>query len=404
MLLFYLILLLETIFIFVSKLDFYLSTGNVSKLSLASIIILVFLGVIGLFLLYQVSSLLIKKTVPFNLITIIEKNKWFLVGITFGFLALTAIIIFFKDLPVPVKNLLDGQVDTVFYILLISVEVFWFIQYRQSDRIKIISHLVLKLIHKYAILLIFLGATAYKILVLSPNAVVMIAPTDGIKYWQMARSIFLGAPDILQYNHYPYLYPFFISPAFAFPVEKSLYVISLINAIISSSVIFPVYLIAKRFLSINKAILFCLVAMTHPFHVVYTLYPASENLYYPLFMWVLYFVDIPPVNKSSKTKWNIFTGILIGLAYMTRYQTLPVIPAYLVIWWLKPSPESGYAHIVGSYKTENIGPVHCAWCIYFNFFSLGSSRTDSGCSNYRALLRVGCGFCHSPHLSHQDNR
>ena len=62
----------------------------------------------------------------------------------------------------------------------------------------------------------------------------------------------------------------------------------------------------------------------------------SENIYYPLFLWAVFFSFNPNHegnNKPSIFKNTVF-GVILGFMLLTRYTALVQVPAFLFIWWI----------------------------------------------------------------------
>lgn len=132
-------------------------------------------------------------------------------------------------------------------------------------------------------------------------------------------------------------YSFFIAPAFAIDdVHLRMSIIGLINSVLMSIGLFPVYGIAKRVLKENKLIWLSLLMYLISPSMTYTMTFASENLFIPVSLVVLYvIVEI----ASRENKWNSKENIgLIALgvvswivAYITKELAL-VIPLALVAY------------------------------------------------------------------------
>jgi hypothetical protein len=183
---------------------------------------------------------------------------------------------------------------------------------------------------------IYLGSVFLKILFITPIVHNLVFNYDSFQYWSMAARLFNGSFSIVDYNHYPPLYPLLISPVFLFGELHSLANISIINAIISSSAIFPVYLLSREFLTRRYSIGLALLCAIFPFQMVYPSLLASENLAYPLFFWAAYFTFSAAPSHRWRIVWDTLTAISIGALWLTRYQTLVMIPVFLLTWWLKP--------------------------------------------------------------------
>lgn len=153
---------------------------------------------------------------------------------------------------------------------------------------------------------------------------------DELEYFNIAfytyRGIIGEIPDPF---HWPPLYPLALLPLMSFQ-EYSYTLILVLNVIFITSAVFPIYFIARQFTDKKHALVIILVICLLPFHFVFPRRIQSENLYYPLLFWVILFLFSKPKNDSETTIWDIATGILLGLSYLTRYITLAIIPAFLI--------------------------------------------------------------------------
>src|SRR3989344_4788126 len=94
-------------------------------------------------------------------------------------------------------------------------------------------------------------------------------------------------------------------------------VIKIINAVISSMIIFPAYFFANEFLSSKKALLASILISVLPANMVFSSYVMSENLFYLLFLISLYFIY--KSFKEDNLMFDAFAGISIGLTILTKY-------------------------------------------------------------------------------------
>jgi hypothetical protein len=188
---------------------------------------------------------------------------------------------------------------------------------------------LLPLIGLYVVFVIF------KLVFITRTSYGPVARGDEMTYYDMADALYRGYFSIAQTSHYPPLYPLSFVVAMVFKIW-TFDGIKLLNAIYSSSIVFPVYFISRRFLnarySLAAAFLSCLI----PFHLVFPRRIVSENLYFPLFLWTLGINLTAPRTRSYRIHWDILTGIMIGVLYLTRYITLAAIPFFLIGWWIKP--------------------------------------------------------------------
>ena len=174
--------------------------------------------------------------------------------------------------------------------------------------------------------------SAYIIIVIIKILLISVIPApiefaDYYIYSKMAQS-FISSGNFnvhnMAANIFPPLYPIFISPAFLFSDSKISYLfIKIINAFILGSIIFPAYLLSREFLSGKKSFLASILVSLIPSTFAFSSFIMSENLFYPLYMFSIYFIYKSYKEKSFK--WDILAGVFIGLSILTRHIALSLI-------------------------------------------------------------------------------
>lgn len=154
---------------------------------------------------------------------------------------------------------------------------------------------------------------------------------DELVYKDLAKSLYYKTDYYT--SQYPPVYPFIIMISFAFNSNFH-EVMKVINVIISSLMIFPVWLIARLYLDKRNSLYCVILSCLLPYHFVFPKMIMSENLFYPLFLLTLYLVIVS--SKNLNVKLSVLTGILLILCYLTRYITLALIPVLIFIWWINP--------------------------------------------------------------------
>ncbi len=152
---------------------------------------------------------------------------------------------------------------------------------------------------------------------------------DELLYKIYAQNIFNLKP--YSSAHFPPLYPMFLSLAFLSKKYWYEWMI-FINIVLSSSIIFPVYLIGKGLLPKQAVFIPVVIVALLPFHVVYPSLLMSENLAISIFLFAIYFALIHNRNLLSAA----MLGVFLALSYLTKYLFLPAIPFLIVVWWLIP--------------------------------------------------------------------
>jgi len=157
---------------------------------------------------------------------------------------------------------------------------------------------------------------------------------DEVFYRQYAYDIFYGLGYKISgyYNaQYPPLYPLVIAPAFFFGNNWYKAILS-INVLISSTIIFPIYLIVKRFFSSLLSWFIVLLTVMSGFNVVFPRMLMSENLYLPLFL----FCFLLLIWEYKQPVFDLLFGFLLGLCFLTRYLSLPLIPIFFILKFIQP--------------------------------------------------------------------
>ena len=155
------------------------------------------------------------------------------------------------------------------------------------------------------------------------------------EYWyaKFARNLFVHGEYMVHGvfdSSRPPLYPILLMLSYAFEDMNVVYfTMKVINAVVSSLVIFPIWLLSKEFLSERKAFLVTILAGIFPTLFAFSPYIMAENLFFPLFFFAVYFLYKSFLEKSYK--WDILAGVFIGLCYLSRTLAIIFIPAVFLM-------------------------------------------------------------------------
>ncbi len=191
---------------------------------------------------------------------------------------------------------------------------------------------------KYAkwLIIVFLILIVIKVILSS----FILTPTqfaDEYFYQRMAQSFFNQGQFLIDESPstaYLPLYPITISPAFVFNDMQNIYFfMKVINCILSSTILFAGFLLAKEFMTRKKAFLVSIVLSLVP--PIFGFFPflMSENLFYPLFLFTIYFMYKSFVEKEKR--WLILTGLFIGLCSLTKITGLILVFIFAIILTIK---------------------------------------------------------------------
>lgn len=142
-----------------------------------------------------------------------------------------------------------------------------------------------------------------------------------------ARAIFNGDP--YRVNIYPPLYPLFLSPAMALG-DRFYEGILGINALLTSLLSVPVYLMARRFMSRGPALTAAALVAALPFQFnLGTRLIFAENL-----TWTLFAAAVVALTWLPRSGWRAWTsdallGILVSALFLGKFNFLPFIGLFL---------------------------------------------------------------------------
>jgi len=150
---------------------------------------------------------------------------------------------------------------------------------------------------------------------------------DETVYAETARNILHGEffSKLLYCQTYPPGYSLFLSSAYLISDNPfvSYHFMLIINAILTSSIIFPAYFILKKYCPRNISIIGSIFIAILPAVILYNFVVLSENLFIPLFIFSLWFL-IESFETNSK-KWEILAGFSIFLLFFTRTPGIAMI-------------------------------------------------------------------------------
>jgi 4-amino-4-deoxy-L-arabinose transferase-like glycosyltransferase len=127
------------------------------------------------------------------------------------------------------------------------------------------------------------------------------------------------------------LYPYLISPAFILG-ENFYFGIRFINSIVINMAIFPCYLIARKFLTRNNAIVASTIALAIPF-INIGAFAVTEVLFFPLFLLSVW-IAIESNERPHSVTWFAAFGIVAAILLNVRLNALVLLPTFLISFFL----------------------------------------------------------------------
>lgn len=187
--------------------------------------------------------------------------------------------------------------------------------------------IIKKLILYYFIFVLIKSILAY--FIPAPSAF-----SDEYIYIKLARSSFYNLEfvinNVVSYGYHP-LYPIMLSPAYFFNKMIFIYpAMKVINSIISSLIIFPVFFLSKEFFNSNRSLNIAILISFLPSNFIFPSYVLAENVFYPLFLFSFYLIY--KSFTSEKVIWPILAGVSVGLTYLSKINAIVLIPAIGVLF------------------------------------------------------------------------
>lgn len=190
-----------------------------------------------------------------------------------------------------------------------------------------------------ALVCLYVLGVLFTVYVIDANVYGAMHFNDEVRYWDIAQAIYEDNFSFAADSDYPPFYSVSLLPAFYLFSPFARYAAARwLNALYLTSTIFPAFLLLRKFLDRRTSLLAVFVLLCGPIQVVIARTLISENVFYPLFMWavLLAFSSLTAPDSRARILENILFGVLLALLYATRFIALALIPAFLLIWWLKP--------------------------------------------------------------------
>jgi len=125
------------------------------------------------------------------------------------------------------------------------------------------------------------------------------------------------------------LYSVLISPAYFFEDMMEVFTaIKFINSIVMCSAMFPVFLLAKRFMPFLWALIVSLLSVIIG-PMFYTFRIMAESLHYPLIMWIFYLMHTSLIREKKGI--DVILGIMFGFACLNKMSSLAIVVSYVVL-------------------------------------------------------------------------
>ena len=174
-------------------------------------------------------------------------------------------------------------------------------------------------------------STVFRALI-SRGIVAPFVMVDEVIWSELARGIAaVGRPLVRGHPDpgYGIVYPLVISPAYALfrSLPDAYAAVKVLNSLVMSLAAVPAYLVARRVVGQNLALLAALLAVAIP-SLAYTGTVMTENAFYPLFL-VVVLVLLKVLEEPSAGRVALLVALL-AVAYETRVQAVAIVPAALL--------------------------------------------------------------------------
>lgn len=184
------------------------------------------------------------------------------------------------------------------------------------------------------ILIFIIGVVVYGVIAKSMTSPIYFQNDEEI-YVNMAKSLFYNHNFSMEYklvNYSCVIYSAILSLAYFFySPENILFIMRMIGVFCMMSSVFPIYLLSNKVLeSKTKALAITAISIIIP-EMMSSVYLIQENLSYPMFLWITYFIYSKFTQNSKKTTKNdIMIIILLAIIFFTKSYTIIFAVAYFI--------------------------------------------------------------------------
>lgn len=230
----------------------------------------------------------------------------------------------------------------------------------------------------------------------------LVVYNDELRYFHLSRSL-LEQGELLIRNaatdYQKILYSIFIMPSFLFKeLKMQLKCIAFLNSIYVSSAVFPVLLLALQVLKKEWDIIFVVVLAIIMPNMAMSMTFMSENIYYPMSLWVCWLIihelkEKKLVRKSGK---GILLGVLGYLLYLNKEIGLAFLMAYFLmeIYYLIQERRGGEVLVINNPRIYGMVFVVLAFGSCFAamklslFHGMGNSYNQMGLSAIASAEKI----------------
>ncbi len=149
---------------------------------------------------------------------------------------------------------------------------------------------------------------------------------DGAKAF-FSNPSFSSAISTQKYTLFPIISSMFL---FITDMNRVYFLIMILNAILSSLLIFPMYQLAREFLEEKESALLATVIAVLPAVFISSYYVMSEALFYLLLITTIYCIFKAYTEK--RILWDILTGVLLGLTFLTKASAIILLPMIIILF------------------------------------------------------------------------
>lgn len=158
---------------------------------------------------------------------------------------------------------------------------------------------------------------------------------DELVYLKLAQGLFDHHAPFLRgsYLNFPsLLYPLLLAPLqFVSQPHVSFKLAQALNILLMTSAAWPIYLLTRRLIDARFAVGVAVLAMLAPY-AAFANVVMSENLFFPLLMWLAYALMRSLADPGRR--WKVLVGLLLGLAFFAKPHgmLLPAVVGLTVVF------------------------------------------------------------------------
>ncbi len=190
-------------------------------------------------------------------------------------------------------------------------------------------------------------------------------------------------------SSYPLGYPLVISVAFFF--DHFYVAMKMINVILGALAYIAIWNLCRLFMDTKKVFGTVLIITLLPWQYLVCPQIMSENLFFPLLFWTLYFFVRTLFTEHTSLKYSFFLGLLLASLELTRHIAIVLLPVFALFWVLEINDKNRLRICINKEKLLTGVMVLCGYVLLYGIW-IGSRMSIGEPFGYAIGLQISNGL------------